>query len=56
MTATMIETKADIIVVSFTEGRLLDTRIVRQTGKELQAAVSPSLHKKLLLSFRGVSF
>ena len=52
----MIQTKADLILVSFTEGRLLDTRIVRQTGRELQAAVSPSLHKKVLLSFRGVSY
>ncbi len=55
MAATMIETKADLILVSFTERRLLDTRIVRQTGRELQAAVSPSLPRNLLISFRGVS-
>jgi anti-sigma B factor antagonist len=56
MAATMIETKDEITLITFTERRLLELRLVRQIGQELRAAVSQSPNQKLLLSFRGVTY
>lgn len=56
MSATTVETKEEVIVVYFADGKILDSQRIEQVGKELQDAVPQALHKKLLLNFRGVSF
>lgn len=56
MAAINIETKGEILVVYFTDGKILDSQRIEQVGRELQEAVPQALHKKLVLNFRGVSF
>ncbi|SRR6056297_534449 len=56
MSATRKEVKDQILVVYFTDGKILDSQRIEQVGKELQNAIPEAEHKKLLLNFRGVSF
>jgi len=56
MAAINVETKGEIIVVSFTDGKILDSQRIEQVGRELQESVPQAIHKKMLLNFRGVSF
>jgi anti-sigma B factor antagonist len=56
MKRTTITTKSEIIVVYFTDGRVRDIPVVKQVGKELREAVPQAVHKKLLLSFRNVTY
>ncbi len=46
----------EILVLGFTDSKILDSQRIEQIGKELQEAVPQAIHKKLLLNFRGVSF
>ena len=56
MAATTVQTKEEVVVVYFSDGKILDSQRIEQVGKELQDAVPQAIHKKLLLNFRGVSF
>lgn len=56
MSATTIQTKNDIVVVYFTDGKILDSQRIELIGNELQAAVPQATEKKLLLNFRDVTF
>lgn len=56
MAATTQEVKEEVVVVYFSDGKILDSQRIEQVGTELQAAVPQAIHKKLLLNFRGVSF
>ncbi len=46
----------EILIVGFTDTKILDSQRIEQVGKELQEIVPQAIHKKLLLNFRGVSF
>jgi anti-sigma B factor antagonist len=56
MSATNLQIKDEVVVVYFTDGKILDSQRIELIGKELQSAVPQAIHKKLLLNFRGVSF
>jgi anti-sigma B factor antagonist len=56
MAAITIQTNGEILVVGFTDSKILDSQRIEQVGKELQEATPQAIHKKLLLNFRGVSF
>jgi anti-sigma B factor antagonist len=56
MAAITTETSGEILVVGFTDSKILDSQRIEQVGKELQEVVPQAIHKKLLLNFRGVSF
>lgn len=56
MAAINIETKGEVVVIYFTDGKILDSQRIEQVGRELQEAVPQAIHKKLVLNFRGVSF
>lgn len=56
MAAITTQNSGEILVVGFTDSKILDSQRIEQVGKELQDAVPQAIHKKLLLNFRGVSF
>ncbi len=56
MAATTSQLNGEILVVGFTDSKILDNQRIEQVGKELQDVVEQAIHKKLLLNFRGVSF
>ncbi len=56
MPAITSEENGEILVVGFTDSKILDNQRIEQVGKELQEVVAQAIHKKLLLNFRGVSF
>ncbi|MEE2934712.1 MAG: STAS domain-containing protein [Planctomycetota bacterium] len=56
MAAITTQTKGEILVVGFTDTKILDSQRIAQVGKELQESISLAAHKKLLLNFSGVSF
>ncbi len=56
MGATNVETKEDVVVVYFSDGKILDSQRIEQVGHELTETVPKATQKKLLLNFRGVSF
>jgi anti-anti-sigma factor len=56
MAAINIEPKDEVLVIYFTDGKILDSQRIEQVGRELQEAVPQAIHKKLVLNFRGVSF
>ena len=56
MPAITTEHNGDILVVGFTDSKILDNQRIEQVGKELQEVVSQAESKRLLLNFRGVSF
>ena len=56
MSAITIQSKDEVLVVYFTDGKILDSQRIEQVGLELQEAVPQATHKRLLLNFRGVSF
>ena len=56
MAAITTQQNGEVLVVGFTDSKILDTQRIEQIGKELQEAVPQAIHKKLLLNFRGVSF
>ncbi|TWU18037.1 STAS domain-containing protein [Allorhodopirellula heiligendammensis] len=48
--------QGDILVLGFTDTKILDSQKIETVGKELQDAVAEAIHKRLLVNFRGVSF
>ena len=56
MAAITTQTSGEVLVVGFTDSKILDSQRIEQVGKELQEATPQAIHKKLLLNFRGVSF
>src|SRR6056297_2857955 len=56
MPATTTQMKGEVLVVGFTDNKILDSQRIEMIGKELQEAVPQAVHNKLLLNFRGVSF
>jgi len=56
MAATTSQMNGEILVVGFTDSKILDNQRIEQVGKELQSVVEQATEKKLLLNFRGVSF
>lgn len=56
MAAITTQINGEVLVVGFTDSKILDSQRIEQVGKELQDAVPQAIHKKLLLNFRGVTF
>ena len=56
MSAITIQNNGEILVLGFTDTKILDSQRIELVGKELQEAVPQAIHKKILLNFRGVSF
>ncbi|TWU05704.1 STAS domain-containing protein [Stieleria varia] len=56
MSAITTLTNGEILVVGFSDSKILDSQRIEQVGRELQEVVPQAIHKKLLLNFRGVSF
>ncbi|MEM6689075.1 MAG: STAS domain-containing protein [Planctomycetota bacterium] len=56
MAAITSQTHGEVLVVGFTDSKILDSQRIEQVGKELADSVPQAIHKKLLLNFRGVSF
>ena len=56
MAAITTTQNGEILIVGFTDSKILDSQRIEQIGKELQEAVPQAIQKKLLLNFRGVSF
>ncbi|MGB7324969.1 MAG: STAS domain-containing protein [Rubripirellula sp.] len=56
MAAITTQNASEILVVGFTDSKILDSQRIEQVGRELQEVVPQAIHKKLLLNFRGVSF
>ena len=56
MAAITSQTMGEILVLGFTDSKILDSQRIEQVGKELQETVPQAIHKKMLLNFRGVSF
>ena len=46
----------DVLVVGFSDSKILDSQRIEQVGRELQEIVPQAVQGKLLLNFRGVSF
>ena len=56
MSATTIQHKQYVVVVSFNDTKIVDSQRIEEIGRELQAAVGQATHSKLLLNFKGVTF
>ena len=56
MAAITTQNQGEILIVGFTDSKILDSQRIEQVGKDLQESVPQAIHKKLLLNFRGVSF
>lgn len=56
MAATTTHQNGEVLVVGFTDSKILDSQRIEQVGKELLETVAQATDKKLLLNFRGVSF
>ncbi len=46
----------EVLVVGLTDSKILDSQRIELIGRELQATVSQAIHKKMVVSFSGVSF
>lgn len=46
----------EVLVVGFTDVKILDSQRIELIGRELKEAVPSAAHKRMLLNFRGVSF
>ena len=56
MAAITSTTTGEILVVGFTDSKILDSQRIEQVGRELQEILPQAIQKKMLLNFRGVSF
>ena len=56
MPAITNQSTGEVLVLGFTDTKILDSQRIEVVGRELQEAVPQAGHKKLLLNFRGVSF
>ena len=46
----------DVLVVSFTDAKILDEARIQQIGKELMDLAATAANKKMVLDFQGVQF
>ena len=46
----------EVLIVGFTDSKILDSQRIEQVGKEIMDIIPQAIHKKLLVNFRGVSF
>lgn len=56
MSALRTEERGDVLVVYFTEARILDEAMITQIGKDLISAAERATSRRLLLNFHGVAF
>ena len=56
MAAITTETVGEVLIIGFTDSKILDSQRIEQVGRELQDTVPQAINKKLLLNFHGVSF
>jgi len=56
MAAITHQMQGDILILGFTDTKILEAQRIELVGRELQDAVDQAIHKRLLLNFRGVSF
>lgn len=56
MAAITSQTQGEVLIIGFTDSKILDSQRIEQVGKELQEVTPQAIHKKLLVNFRGVSF
>lgn len=56
MPAISVESKDQVLVIGFSDGKILDSQRIEQIGRELQEAVPKAASKKIVVNFRGVSF
>lgn len=57
MTSLRSQEIEDVLVVNFTEAKILDEAKIQQIGKELMdMAISAKENKKMVVNFQGVSF
>ncbi len=56
MASITTQNQGEILIVGFTDSKILDSQRIEQIGKDLLGSVPEALHKKLVLNFRGVSF
>jgi anti-sigma B factor antagonist len=52
----MSQTNGEVLVLYFTEGKILDEAVIAQVGTELDSAVARAEHGQLLLNFKDVKF
>ena len=50
------QTNGDVLVVYFTDAKILDDVRIQQIGKDLTEMVSKAEHQKMLLNFQNVGF
>jgi len=48
--------QGEVLILGFTDTKILDTQKIEVVGRELQEAVGSANHKRMLVNFRGVSF
>lgn len=57
MSALTSKEEEDVLVVSFTDAKILDEARIQQIGKEMmEMAAAAETNKKLLVNFQGVQF
>lgn len=56
MPAITTQMQEEVLLVGFTDNKILDGQRIEQVGRELQESIVEAGHKKLLVNFRGVSF
>lgn len=56
MSAISTEQRDEVLVITFTDGKILDSQRIEQVGRELHDAVPQAVHKRIVVNFRGVSF
>ena len=56
MAAITTQQRDEILVVSFSDNKILDSQRIEQIGRELHDVATQTDSKKLLINFQGVSF
>ena len=56
MSTLRTEEKGEVLVVYFTEAKILDEARITQIGKDLMEAVTRATNAKMVLNFQGVAF
>ncbi|MEM9364543.1 MAG: STAS domain-containing protein [Planctomycetota bacterium] len=56
MAAITSQMLGEVLLVGFTDSKILDSQRIEVVGRELQESVPQAIHKKMLLNFSGVSF
>ncbi|TWT94161.1 STAS domain-containing protein [Neorhodopirellula pilleata] len=56
MSSITSQMQGDVLVVGFTDVKILDSQRIELIGRELKEAVPSAAHKRMVLNFSGVSF